>query len=395
MVNAPRGSLAALCFGNFIIGTGALIVPGMLPQLAEGLGVSLPLAGQLITAFAAAVCIGAPLFAGATSRYDRRALLAAMQILFFLGHLAAALVSSFVPMLLVRVVTSVGAAVFTAQAASAAALLVPPQERGRAIAFVFLGWSVAAVLGLPLGAYVGATFGWREGFALVAAGSALGAAAIWYLLPAGLRVAPVDRAMWRAILTNPTMLSVVAVTALLAAAGFALFAYFVPAARTLVDASPEVVSLLLAGFGVMGIAGNVLAARYMDRLGAGNVVLYCLLALLAGHLLWPWSEGALGVLAAALLAWGLGTFAGNSAQQARLAALSPAQAPVSIALNSSAIYLGQAVGTAAAGILIAHVPGATGYTSLPWLSVPLVVAAIGLSLFASFRRGRTVAASAP
>src|SRR5438094_3879715 len=135
MPNPPRGSLAALCFGNFIIGTGALIVPGMLPPLAEGLSVSLPVAGQLITAFAAAVCIGAPLLAGATSRYDRRALLAAMQILFFVGHLAAALVSSFVPMLLVRVVTSVGAAVFTAQAASAAPLRVPPPERGRALPF--------------------------------------------------------------------------------------------------------------------------------------------------------------------------------------------------------------------------------------------------------------------
>src|SRR5687767_14323819 len=84
MRNSPRASLAALCFGNFIIGTGTLIVPGMLPQLAEGLDVSLPVAGQLITAFAAAVCLGAPLLAGATSRYDRRALLVAMQLLFLL-----------------------------------------------------------------------------------------------------------------------------------------------------------------------------------------------------------------------------------------------------------------------------------------------------------------------
>jgi predicted MFS family arabinose efflux permease len=384
MPNLPRGSLAALCSGNFMIGTGTLIVPGMLPLLAEGLGVSLPVAGQLITAFAAAVCLGAPLLASATSRYDRRALLTAMLALFLLGHLAAALVSSFVPMLITRVITSIGAALFTAQAAATAALLVPPQARGRAIAFVFLGWSVSAVLGLPLGAYVGAAFGWRAGFALVAGGSALAAAAIWYMVPAGLRVEPASRAMWRAILTNSTLLSVVGVTALLAAAAFGLFAYFVPAAKAFVDASPEMVSLLLAGFGLMGIVGNVLAGRFMDRLGAGNVVLYCLLAMLAGHLLWPWSAGALAVLAAALSAWGLGAFASNSAQQARLAALSPAHAPVSIALNSSAIYLGQAVGSAAAGILIAHVPGTAGYASLSWLSVPMLVLAIGLSLFASY-----------
>src|SRR5262245_14365772 len=139
-------TLAALACGNCIIGTGRLIVAGMLPHLAEGLDVSLPVAGQLITAFAVSVAIAAPLLASATSRFDRRALLVAMQILFLFGHLAAALVSSFVPMLAVRVVTSIGAALFTAQAASTAALLVPAQERGRAIAFVFLGWSVASVV---------------------------------------------------------------------------------------------------------------------------------------------------------------------------------------------------------------------------------------------------------
>jgi predicted MFS family arabinose efflux permease len=390
----PRASLLALAFGNFVIGTGTLIVPGMLPQLADGLGVSLPVAGQLITAFAVTVCFTAPLLAGATSRYDRRALLAAMQLVFVFGHLAAALVSSFVPMLAVRVITSIGAALFTAQAASAAALLVPPLERGRAIAFVFLGWSVAAVLGLPLGAYVGASFGWRAGFALVAVLSVLGAAAVWTALPAGLKVQPVDAAMWRAILANRALLSVVAVTALVTAAGFALFAYLVPAAHAFIEASPAEVSLLFAVIGTMSIAGNALGARFMDRLGAGNVVVWSLAAVLAGHLLWPWSGGHPAVLTAALAVWGLGFAAGLSAQQARLAALAPAQAPVSIALNSSATYLGQAIGSAAAGAIIANVAGAAGYASLARLSVPLLIAAIAVSLFVSFRGARAAAASA-
>src|SRR5882762_2244688 len=176
-------SLAALAFGNFVVGTGTLIVPGMLPHLAESLGVSLPVAGQLITAFAVTICVAAPLLAGATSRYDRRALLVAMQLILFLGHLGAALVSSFMPMLGVRIVAAIGAALFTAQAAATAALLVPPQERGRAIAFVFLGWSASGVLGLPLGSYIGATFGWRAGFGLVAALASIGAAAVWITLP--------------------------------------------------------------------------------------------------------------------------------------------------------------------------------------------------------------------
>jgi predicted MFS family arabinose efflux permease len=384
-VASTRAGLLALCFGNFVIGTGTLIVPGMLPQLAEGLGVSLSYAGLLVTAFAATVCVGAPLLATATSRYDRRMLLTATLVLYFAGHLAAALVSSYGAMLAVRVVSSAGAALFTAQAAAAAALLVPPDQRGRAIALVFLGWSVSSVAGVPLGAYVGATWGWRSGFALVAAGSALAAGAGWVLLPAGLRVTAANAAMWRAILRNRAMLAVLAVTALFMAAMFALFCYFVPAAQAFVGASPALVSALLAVFGIAAVAGNAVAVRYMDRFGAGNVALLCLAAMTASQLLWPLTPGSVALLAATMLIAGIGGFAGNSAQQARLVAIAPSQASVSIALNTSAVFLGQATGAAAASALIAHVPGKEGFAAIPWISVPLLCLAVGLSLYASLR----------
>src|SRR3954466_10039794 len=380
-----RASLLALCFGNFIIGTGTLIVPGMLPQLAAGLSVSLPHAGLLVTAFAAAVCVGAPLLAGATSRLDRRGLLVAMQLLFFAGHGVAMLVSAFAPMVLVRMLTSVGAALFTAQAAATAALLVPAEQRGRAIALVFLGWSVASVAGMPIGAYVGATLGWRAGFALVAAGALVGALLVWLFVPAGLRVQAVNAATWRSILGNRAVLANVGVTALSAAGGFTLLSYFVPAVRAFVGASPEVVSLLLLAFGIAGVTGNVLAVRYMDRLGPPRVVLLSLALALAAHLVWPWTQGNVALLALVMLVWGLGVFASNSAQQARAVALVPTQASVSVALNSSAIYLGQAIGPAAGGLLIAHVPGSEGYALLAAISIPLLVAAIGLSQLASLK----------
>jgi predicted MFS family arabinose efflux permease len=384
-VNRSKWSLWALCLGNFVIGTGALIVPGMLPTLAEGLDVSLPLAAQLVTAFAAAVCIGAPILATATSRYDRRTLLVATLALYFAGHLAAALVSSFGAMLAVRIVSSAGAALFTAQAAAAAALIAPPEQRGRAIAFVFLGWSVASVAGVPLGAYIGATWGWRAGFMLVALGAGAAAAAVWLLLPSGLRVKPVDAAMWRSILTDRALLAVLSVTALFMASTFALFCYLVPAAQAFVGASPALVSALLAIFGGAAVAGNAVAARYMDRFGAGNVVVLCLAAMAASHLLWPWTQGSVGLLAAMVILWGLGGFAANSAQQARLVTISPSRAPVSIALNTSAVFLGQAVGAIAASGLVAHFPGKQGYAAIPWISVPLLCFAVGLSLFASLK----------
>ena len=372
-------SLVALCFGNFIIGTGTLIVPGMLPVLAEGLGMTLPVAGQLISAFAFTVCVSAPLLAGATSRFDRRKLLASMQLLYVFGHLAAALLDDFVPMLLVRVVTSFGAALFTAQAAATAALLVPPAQRGRAIAFVFVGWSISSVIGVSLGAYVAHTLGWRTGFALVALGALVGAALVWRFVPAGLKVQPVDARMWREILGNRTLLAVIAVTALQSAPQFVILAYIVPATTAFLEVSPAVLGLILAGFGLVGVLGNVLSARFVDRAGAANIVMWALLSMLASHLLWPWSAGSPALYLLVLFLWGLGSFSANSAQQARLASLAPQQTSVSVALNTSALYLGQAAGPAIGGGVLHHVFGIAGYQALAWVSVPLFVAAIALS----------------
>jgi len=208
---------------------------------------------------------------------------------------------------------------------------------------------------------------------------------VWLLVPRGLHVKAADAAMWRAILHNRALLAVLAVTALFMAATFALFCYFVPAAQSFVGASPALVSGLLALFGVAAVTGNAVAVRYMDRFGAGNVVLLCLAAMAASQLLWPLTPGSVGLLAASVLAAGIGGFAGNSAQQARLVSIAPSQASVSIALNTSAVFLGQAFGAAAASALIAHVPGKEGFASIPWIGVPSLCLAIGLSLFASLK----------
>ncbi len=150
-----------------MIGTGTLIVPGMPGVLADGLDVGIPVAGRLIAAFALTVAIGAPLLAGATSRIDRRKLLVAMQVAFVAGHLLAAFAPDYRVVLIARVASASSAALFTSQAAATTGILASPARRGAAIAFVFPGWSIASVVGMPLGAWIAARFGWRIGFALV------------------------------------------------------------------------------------------------------------------------------------------------------------------------------------------------------------------------------------
>ncbi len=372
--------LLVLCFGNFVIGTGTLIVPGMLPALAQGLGVTVPVAAQLITAFALTVCLTAPVFAALTARFDRRALLVGVQLLFAAGHFAAAFATGLHELLVLRVLSSIGAAVFTAQAASTAALLVPTERRGSAIAFVFLGWSIASVAGMPLGAYISETLGWPAGFLMVGVGALVAAAAVQLTIPRGLRIAPIGRTMWASLFANRMLLLTVGVTAIQAAAPFTLYSFLVPSFKTLFNASPETVSLLLILLGVTGVAGNIIGARLVDRIGAAQVTLYGLLSMLASHIIWIIVPGSWPLLVVFLVLWGIGCFSTNSSQQARLVMMSPPHAPVSVAMNTSAMYFGQAVGTAAGAALLAGIGGPGAYTALVALSIPLFIASIVMSL---------------
>jgi len=373
--------LVVLCFGNFIIGTGTLIVPGMLPALAEGLSVKVPVAAQLITAFAFTVCVTAPPLAALTARFDRRALLVMVQLLFAGGHLASAYASTLHELLILRVVSSVGAALFTAQAASTAALLVPTERRGSAIAFVFVGWSIASVVGMPLGAYVSERIGWSAAFIIVGIGALVAATALYVTLPRGLKIAPIGRAMWASLFGSRSLMMAVAVTAIQAAAQFTVLSFLVPSIKTLFNASAETVSLLLVAFGVTGVAGNLIGARMVDRIGAPRVTLLGLSSMLISHVVWLFVPGSRPLLVLFLLLWGIGCFSTNSAQQARLVLLSPPHAPVSVAMNSSAMYFGQAVGTAAGAAVIAGVAGEFAYTALALISIPLFIASIAVSLF--------------
>lgn len=379
-----RSRLLALCLGNFVIGTGTLIVSGMLPSIATGLNVGIPVAAQLVTAFAFTVCVTAPPLASLTSRFARGKLLVSVQLLFAAGHLASVFVSSFEQLLVLRVLSSVGAALFTAQAAITAGLVAPPEKRGSAVAFVFLGWSLASVLGMPLGAYIGETFGWRVGFALVGVGALLMAAVLRMTIPAQLHVAPIDLRMWQGLLRHPLLMSIVCVTAIQAAAQFTVLSFLVPMMKLVHDASATQISGLLALFGATGVIGNLVGARLVDRLGSARVVMVTLLFMLASHLVWPFAATSLHMLSLCLVFWGIGSFACNSAQQARLVLASQDYAAVSVALNSSAIYLGQAFGTAVGASMISPA-GDSGYALLSAISVPLFLLAIGTSVFAQRR----------
>jgi predicted MFS family arabinose efflux permease len=366
--------------GNFAIGCGVMVVAGSLNDLAASLQVSPAVGGQLITAGAVAMAVGAPLLAAWLGGWDRRRQLTLALLWYAAGHAVAALMPSLAALLPVRVLGVLAAAAFTPQAAATVSALAPPEQRGRAITTVFLGWSISSVLGMPMSSYVAETFGWRWAFALVAVLSALAALGVWLKVPPGVRPQPLSWQSWRSALTHPLLMAMVAVTALSGAGQFTLFSYFAPYYRLALGASAAQVSLLFFWFGAFGLLGNVLLSRWVDRLGAARCVNTTLAFMALSLLAWPLAASVAG-MAVVLLPWALGCFSCNSAQQARLSHSAPAFAPALLALNTSAIYVGQAVGAAGGGALLAS----GGFAPLPYAGLAWMLAALGLSLWAAQR----------
>ncbi|HEY6512875.1 MAG TPA: MFS transporter [Burkholderiaceae bacterium] len=377
----------ALLGGNFAIACGVMAPSGVMNDLVDSLQVSAAVAGQLITIGAVVLALSAPLLAASVAGSDRRRLLALWLLWYAAGHALAALSPNFTVLAIVRTVTLLGAAVFTPQAGAAIAVMTPAHARGHAITFVFLGWAVASVLGLPLHAYVAETFGWRVAFGGVAGLSALAAAWVWLVMPNGVRPAALSGAQWRTVFTDPVLMAVVMVTALAGAAQFTLFTYMAPYFRQVLGATPAQIAGLFLVFGVVGLSSSVVVTRVIDRLGASRMVTLLMLGMAISFALWPLA-GTVATMALVIVPWSLGCFAAQSSQHARLTSLAPTLAPASMALNSAAIYVGQAVGAATGGAMLA----VSGFAHLAWAALAWSVVAIALSQWAASRQPRHPAA---
>jgi len=367
-----------LLFGNFVIGSGVMVVPGALNEISSSLAVPVATAGQLISAGALLMCVGAPLFAALVAGWDRRRLLTLCMVWYGALHLACIAAPGFAALLPLRVLAMISPAIFTPQAAACVGLLVAADQRGRAITFVFLGWSLASVLGLPIGAYVGGTLGWRTAFGVVALLSLASALWVWRAMPDGVKPPALSAAAWKETFRSRALMLCVAVTVMYSAGQFVLFSYFAPYYKHKIGITPGELSLLLMWFGAFGFLGNIVMSRHIDRIGASRAVMASTAAMALSLLIWPLGT-SLTLAALVAVPWALGCFASNSAQQARLVGIAPALSAGSIALNTSAMYAGQAIGAASGGWLIAR----DGMDVLHWAGFALLLAAMAASALAS------------
>lgn len=383
---ATRRAAWSLLAGNFAIGCGVLAGAGSLNDIARDLRVSVAAAGQLVTAGAVVMGVGAPLLAMAAGGWDRRRLLAAALVWFAAGHACAACAGDLGELIGWRAATVLAAAVFTPQAAAAIGVMSAEAGRSRSIAFVFLGWSLASVLGMPAAAYIAETLGWRWAFGGFALLALVAAVWVWLALPDAVRPPAMDLRRWALTLGHPQLMGLVAVTALSGAGQFTLLTYLAPYFRQVLGATPGEASALFFWFGLWGVIGSLALTQWIQKSGAAAAATGCLMLMAISLALWPLAATVLA-MALVLTPWGAGCFSANSAQQARLAGAAPAAASATMALNTSAIYVGQGLGAAGGGAMAA----AAGLSAL-W---PLALAWMGLALMLSATLARRMEAASP
>lgn len=347
---SPRTAVLAL--GTFAVGTSGYVVAGLIPALTGELRISALAAAQLVTVFAIAYAIGSPLLAAVTGRWERRRLLVAALAVTAIGNALAAVAPGYETLLVARTVTALGAAVFTPAASAVAAELTSPRRRGRAVALVYGGLTIATILGVPLGNLIAQQFGYRPVFALVAAVSLAGAFAVRSMLP---EVAPgpvVSFARRFVPAKDPRVLVAMFVTIVACLGAFSVYTFIAPLLAATAGLRGTIVSVLLFGYGIGGAMGNVIGGRLVDRWGSRRP-LTLILAIAAILLaLIPVVATSVTGAAAILFAWGLVTWSFNPPMQHRLIELFPRNSGLVLSLNASAIYLGVGLSGVAGGLVM-------------------------------------------
>lgn len=374
--------LGVLSAGNFVIGTSMYIVGGLLNDLAAEFQVSIAKAGFLIAAFAITSVIASPVFATLSARIDRRVLLTGMLLVCAVANGLAYFAQTYEQLLATRLVAAISSAVFTPQAAAILGLLVTPAQRTQATSGIMLGWALAGVLGVPLGVWVGHLAGWRVAMAMIAVMSMLCAACVWRVLPEKLFVPAINLRSWLTVLRTPALSLLIATSAIYAAGIHGVFSYIAPLISSLRPNDPGLLSSLLLAHGIAAVASNILAVLLIDRLGLEKMVKIWGLLPIAVFLVWPLLADYLVALFVLQMLWAVGAAGFSGLQQARLAAVAPALVSASIALNSSAFYLGQSTGTMLGGAVWTLIEP----RYLPWLGLLLLTSAMLLS-----RKGRHAA----
>jgi len=373
-VNWP---LLALAVGAFAIGTTEFTPMGLLPVIAQGLQVTVPKAGGLVTAYAVGVMVGAPFITLLLARLRRKSALTLLMGIYVAGNLLSAVAGSYELLFASRVLTSLAHGAFFGLGAVEASAVVAPERRASAVATMFMGLTVANIIGVPAATWLGMNFGWHMAFGVTAILGLLTMVAVQWALPAR-EAGPVpDVASELKALLRANVLLALLTTAIGAGAMFVLYTYIAPILQHITHASPLVITIALMLTGVGFSIGNAIGGRSADRSLDGSLLMFFPI-LGAVMLLFPWAAQTVPGALIATLVWGAATFALMPALQMRVMQAAHDAPALTSSVNIGAFNLGNAIGAAFGGIALSM---GLGYAGVSVIGTALALVGVGLVLF--------------
>jgi DHA1 family inner membrane transport protein len=377
--------LLALTLAAFGIGTSEFVIMGLLPDVARDLGVSIPAAGMLVSAYALGVTIGAPIVAVAVANMPRKKALMSLIGVFIVGNLLCAIAPNYAVLMAARIFTAFCHGAFFGIGSVVAAGLVAPNRRAQAMALLFTGLTLANVLGVPLGTALGQLAGWRITFWAVTGIGVLSAAALAVFLPAKIDMQKASLVHEFAVLKNPQVLMVLGISALASTSLFSTFTYITPILEDVTGFTPHAVTLVLLLFGLGLTVGSTLGGkladwRLMPSLLATLFAIVVILTIFAGTM-----HAAVPAMVT-IFAWGVLAFAIVPPLQMLIVDRASHAPNLAATLNQGAFNLGNATGAWLGGLVIG---AGAPMTDLPWVGVAAAVAALALTLWSVSLERRT------
>lgn len=395
MANTPSQTsatlpLLSLAIGAFGIGTTEFGPMGMLPTIAQGVGVSIPSAGMLISAYAVGVMVGAPIMTLLLARWPRRRALVVLMAIFTLGNLISAIAPNYTSLMIARIITSLNHGAFFGIGSMVAANLVSREKQASAVAAMFMGLTIANIGGVPAAAWLGQAIGWRESFMAI---SLLGVAAMlslgFFLPKGGAGEVPNVRAELR-VLTQPVVLVILATTVMAAGAMFTLYTYIAPSLESITRVSPGYITAMLVLIGIGFTIGATLGGKLADRSVKGSLIGFLTLIAIS-MAAFPWLATTTLGAAIGLIVWGAAAFAVVPPLQTWVMREAAGAPGLASSVNIGAFNLGNALGAALGGAVL-NMGWSYGAVALSGS----VLALLGLLLVLSQIRGKqTQSARAP
>ncbi|ATQ76225.1 MFS sugar transporter [Massilia violaceinigra] len=378
-------ALWALTLSAFAIGTTEFVIVGLIPTIAASLGVSVPSAGLLVSLYALGVAIGAPVLTALTGRVPRKQLLLGLMALFTIGNLVAWMAPGYFALMAARVLTGLAHGVFFSIGSTIATSLVSKEKAASAIALMFTGLTVALVTGVPLGTWIGQSFGWQSTFLAVSLLGVIAFIGSYFLVPSTIAMSPPASLMTQlAVLKKPRLLLVYAMTTLGYGGTFIAFTYLAPILQEVSGFSASSVSLVMLVYGVSVACGNIWGGKLADKKGPIKALQIVFALLAAVLLLLTFTASNMWLALGTVLLWGAVAFGNVPGLQVYVVQRAERDAPqavdVASGLNIAAFNVGIALGAWGGGLIVAHV----GLMATPWIGAIVVVGALGLTTLAGW-----------